>query len=79
MPFSEPDGGFGRGPIEVMVLLERFGRGIVVEPYITAVLLAGRSLALAGDRAQKERYLAPLIDGTKLAAFASAEPASRSR
>ena len=77
VPFSEEDGGFGGGPIEVMVLMERFGRGIVVEPYITGVLLAGRAIALAGDRAQKERWLAAIIDGSKLAAFASAEPGSR--
>lgn len=77
VPFSEEDGGFGGGPIEVMVLMERFGRGIVVEPYITGVLLAGRAIALAGDRAQKEKWLAAIIDGSKLAAFASAEPGSR--
>ena len=77
VPFAEEDGGFGGGPIEVMVLMERFGRGIVVEPYITCVLLAGRAIALAGDRAQKERWLAAIIDGSKLAAFASAEPGSR--
>ena len=77
VPFSEEDGGFGGGPIEVMVIMERFGRAIVVEPYITGVILAGRSIALAGNRAQKERWLAPIIDGSKLAAFASAEPNSR--
>ena len=77
VPFAEEDGGFGGGPIEVTVLMERFGRGLVIEPYITGVLLAGRSIALAGDRGQKERWLSPIIDGTKVAAFASTEPSSR--
>ena len=33
VPFSEADGGFDGGPIEMMVVMERLGRGLIVEPY----------------------------------------------
>ncbi|MGH8168013.1 MAG: acyl-CoA dehydrogenase family protein, partial [Woeseiaceae bacterium] len=34
IPFDEVDGGLGGGPVELMLLMEQFGRGLVVEPYI---------------------------------------------
>ncbi|GIS22610.1 MAG: hypothetical protein CM15mP123_05120 [Gammaproteobacteria bacterium] len=40
MPFSESDGGFNGGPIDLMVIMESLGRGLVVEPYIPNVVLA---------------------------------------
>jgi pimeloyl-CoA dehydrogenase small subunit len=77
VPFSEADGGIGGGPIEIMLLMEQFGRGIVVEPYVPTVLLAGGLLRLAGKSQQKERHLPGIIDGTVQAAFAFAEPQGR--
>ena len=41
VPFSEEDGGFDGGPTEMMVVMERLGRGLVVEPYLANVVLAG--------------------------------------
>ena len=58
VPFAEADGGFGGGPIETMLIMEQFGRGLVVEPFVPTVVLVGGMLRLAGNRAQKEKYLA---------------------
>ena len=77
VPFAESDGGFGGGPIEVMLLMERFGRGLVTEPYLSTVLLAGRAIALAGSAAQKERWLTRIVAGSLFGAYAVAEPQSR--
>lgn len=77
VPFAEEDGGFGGGSTEVMLLMERFGRGLVVEPYLGTVLLAGRAIALAGSRTQKERWLTRIVEGSLLAAYAVTEPQSR--
>jgi pimeloyl-CoA dehydrogenase small subunit len=77
VPFSEEDGGFGGGAVELMLVMEQIGRGLVVEPYLPSVVLAGRLLEHAGSAAQKETYLAGIIDGSKLGAFAFAEPQSR--
>ena len=41
IPFAEADGGLGGDPVAVMALMERFGRGLVVEPYASSVLLGG--------------------------------------
>ncbi len=77
IPFAEDDGGFGGGPIELMLIMEQIGRGLVVEPYLPTVVLAGGALRRAGSAAQKEQYLAGIIDGSKLGAFAFAEPQGR--
>ena len=53
LPFSEEDGGFGGTAVETMILLEEFGKGLVVEPYITAVLQAGGLIAKGGTAEQK--------------------------
>jgi len=77
VPFSEEVGGFGSGAVELMLVMEQIGRGLVVEPYLPSVVLAGGLLKHAGSAAQKETYLAGIIDGSKLGAFAFAEPQSR--
>jgi alkylation response protein AidB-like acyl-CoA dehydrogenase len=77
IPFAEADGGFGGGPIETMLIMEQFGRGLVVEPFVPTVILAGGMIRIAGNRAQKEKYLARIVDGSLQGAFAFAEPQGR--
>ena len=77
VPFAEADGGFGGGPIETMLIMEQFGRGLVVEPFVPTVVLVGGMLRTAGNRAQKEKYLSHIVDGTLQGAFAFAEPQGR--
>ena len=76
-PFGEDDGGFGGGPVEAMIVMEEFGRGLVVEPYVPSVVCAGGFLKHGGSDAQREEFLAPLIAGEKVFAFAWAEPKGR--
>lgn len=77
MPFSEDDGGLGGGPVELMLMMRQFGRGLVVEPFLPTVVLAGGVLRRAATSIQKERWLAPLIAGDLQAALAFAEPHGR--
>ena len=77
VPFSEEDGGFGGGPIDIMLMMEQFGRGLVVEPYLPNVVLAGGVLRRLATPEQKEKWLTPLIEGSKQAAFAFTEPQAR--
>ncbi len=72
--FSEDDGGFGGAGFDVSVVFECLGRGLVVEPFLGA-LLAGSAIAKAGSPAQKE-LLASIIDGSQVAAWAHEEPQS---
>ncbi|HLU06327.1 MAG TPA: acyl-CoA dehydrogenase family protein [Woeseiaceae bacterium] len=77
VPFDEEDGGLGGGPVELMLMMEQFGRGLIVEPFLPTVVLAGGVLRRAANTAQKERWLLPLIAGELQAALAFAEPQSR--
>jgi alkylation response protein AidB-like acyl-CoA dehydrogenase len=77
LPFSEDAGGFGGGPIETMIMMEQFGRGLVVEPYLSTVLLAGKLIELGGTSAQIESILSEIIAGSKLGSFAFVEPQAR--
>ena len=70
--FPEADGGFGGAGFDVAVVFEALGSGLVVEPFLGA-LVVGRALGLAGSAAQKE-HIASLIDGSAVAALAHEEP-----
>ena len=77
LPFPEPMGGFGGGPIETMIVMEAFGRGLVVEPYFPTVILAGGLLRRAAN-AEVLGVLVPQITaGTMKLAFAHVERHSR--
>ncbi|MEO0575619.1 MAG: acyl-CoA dehydrogenase family protein [Pseudomonadota bacterium] len=77
VPFSESDGGLDGGAVELMLLMEEFGKGLVIEPYLPSIIMAGGAIKRLADDAQKESWLHPLIDGSKSAALAYAEPQSR--
>ena len=77
LTFDEDSGGFGGGGIEQMIIMEAFGRGLVVEPYVPTVLIAGRLLERAGSQAQKEANLSALIEGQLLLSLAHEEPQAR--
>lgn len=77
VPFDEADGGLGGGPVELMLMMEQFGRGLVVEPFLPTIVLAGGVLKRTANATQKEQWLAPLIGGDLQAALAFAEPQSR--
>jgi len=77
MPFSEEDGGFGGGAIDAMVVMEEFGKGLVVEPFVPTVVCAGGFLKHAGTAAQKEEHIGGIVSGERIFAFAYAEPKGR--
>ena len=72
--FTEADGGFGGAGFDIAVVFEALGRGLVVEPFLGA-LMVGRALAAAGTPAQKA-LIANLVDGSTVAALAHDEPGS---
>ena len=74
LPFSEQDGGFGAGGVETMLVMEAFGRGLVIEPYLSTVVLCGTALKLAATQAQKATRVDGIIGGRHLMALAHNEP-----
>ncbi|MEM8766080.1 MAG: acyl-CoA dehydrogenase family protein [Pseudomonadota bacterium] len=77
VPFPEADGGFGGSAVDTMILMEQFGKGLVVEPFLASLVLAGGALRHGGNEAQKGEWLAPLIAGSKQSSLAFAEPQGR--
>ncbi len=77
VPFSEEDGGFNGDQVDIMVMMQCFGRGLVVEPFLANVVLAGGVLKRTADAGQKEKWLQPLIGGELHATLAFTEPQAR--
>ncbi len=77
LPFSEALGGFGGTAVETMILMEEFGKGLVVEPYVSTVIMAGSVIEAGGTSTHKEGVLAEIMAGSKLASLAYVEPQAR--
>lgn len=77
LPFSEEFDGADMGFSEVAVVMEEFGRALVLEPYLSTVVLGGGLVDAAGTTEQKQAILPGVVSGEKLLAFAGYEPAGR--
>ena len=77
LPFAEEDGGIGGGAVETMIVMEAFGRGLALEPYLATVVLGGGFLRLGGSAAQRAALIPRVADGSLLMAFAQVERNSR--
>ncbi|MDB5434154.1 MAG: acyl-CoA dehydrogenase [Phenylobacterium sp.] len=75
-PFSEELGGLGGGPVENMIVMEEFGKALVVEPYLSTVVIGGGFLKHSGHP-QAEALIGQIIAGEAIFAFAYAEPQGR--
>jgi alkylation response protein AidB-like acyl-CoA dehydrogenase len=76
-PISEECGGLGGGVIATMVIMEAFGRHLVVEPYFETVVLAGGLIEALGSDAQRRELLAAIVSGKTIWAPALLEAGSR--
>ena len=75
-PFSEELGGLGGGATENMIVLEEFGKALVVEPYLGTVVIGGGFLKHSGHPGAGE-LIGKIIEGAATFAFAYAEPQGR--
>jgi len=74
MTFSEEFGGLGGSLVDSMIMLEEFGKGLVVEPFMSTVILFGAAVELAGSQEQKRAIIPAIIEGNLIGTFAYAEP-----
>jgi pimeloyl-CoA dehydrogenase small subunit len=77
LPFGEEYGGFGGGAQEVMLVMQAFGRALVVEPFLATVVLAGAAIRTAGTADQKQALLPAIAEGNLRLSFAHGERQAR--
>ncbi|MBA4602922.1 acyl-CoA dehydrogenase [Thermoactinomyces mirandus] len=80
IPFPEEDGGVGADFLSYVITVEELSRvcaatGVTLSAHIS---LAGWPIYKFGSPDQKERFLRPLAEGSKLGAFGLTEPGSGS-
>jgi alkylation response protein AidB-like acyl-CoA dehydrogenase len=76
-PFHESNGGLGGGPLATMIIMQEFGRHLVVEPFFETVVLAGGLIEDIGSGGQREEFLPDIMAGESIWALAWAEGRSR--
>ncbi|MCB1693684.1 MAG: acyl-CoA dehydrogenase family protein [Pseudomonadales bacterium] len=77
LPLPEDAGGFGGTAIETMILMEEFGKGLVLEPYVPSIVLGANCIAMSGNASAIDDVLPGILAGEKLAALAWVEPGAR--
>jgi alkylation response protein AidB-like acyl-CoA dehydrogenase len=77
LPFAEQHGGLGGDLVDIITVMEAFGRVLVAEPVLNEIMLAGRLLESGGTPAQIADWLPRLTAGTAHLALAHAEHGTR--
>ena len=77
VPFSEDHGGLGGTAVDSMVVMEQFGKGLVVEPFMPSILLSGNLISKLANESQANEIIPKIIEGESRYVFAYAEPQSR--
>jgi pimeloyl-CoA dehydrogenase small subunit len=77
LPFEETLGGFGGGAVETAIVMDAFGRGLVLEPYFATVILGGGLLRRTAPPALLGTLAPKVASGKLKLAFAHVERHSR--
>jgi pimeloyl-CoA dehydrogenase small subunit len=77
LSFPEDHGGIGLGPVDTMILMEEFGKGLVAEPYLATVILGAGAIQHGGSSDQKNAILPEVAEGKLKLALGFAERQSR--
>jgi len=76
VPVPEAQGGFGANGVDLLVVMEELGRGLVIEPYFATAVLGAAMLRFGGG-AQADALLPQVADGSLKLACALTEKQSR--
>ncbi|MFL2654313.1 MAG: acyl-CoA dehydrogenase family protein [Alphaproteobacteria bacterium] len=77
LSMPEEYGGWGGNLVDLSVLFEEIGRGLIVEPFLSTSVLGGSLINYNGSENQKKSIIPDLINGKLLLAFAFTERHSR--
>lgn len=77
LPFKDAYGGLDGSPVDHYLVMRALGRGLVLEPYLSSIILCGGLVQELGTEAQKTELLGALTGGEMKLALAHYEPGAR--
>jgi len=77
VPFTEEDGGFGGSAVDLIVMMEEFGKANLVEPFTATAVLGGGLIAELAEGTRKTELIEQVVTGSLQLACAYAESGSR--
>ena len=77
LPFPEEFGGLGGNSVDVMLVMEMAGRGLLLEPYLSSVVMGGGLIRDAGSLSLKQQMLPRIGAGEIKVALACHEATGR--
>src|ERR1700692_2378588 len=77
LPFPEEFGGLGGNAVDIMLVMEQFGQGLLLEPYLSTVVTCGGLIRDAASEPMKQKLLPEIAAGTTKLSLAAYEAAGR--
>jgi alkylation response protein AidB-like acyl-CoA dehydrogenase len=77
VPFEEADGGFGGSAVDMTVMMEEFGKAMLVEPYSPTAIVAGRLISELGKGELRTQLLTQIMEGNLQVSLAHNEASGR--
>ena len=77
LPFPEELGGLGGNAVDIMLVMEQFGQGLLLEPFLSTVVTCGGLLRDAAADALKQKLVPQIAAGKLKLALAAYEAAGR--
>jgi alkylation response protein AidB-like acyl-CoA dehydrogenase len=77
LPFPEELGGLGGSAVDVMLVMEQFGQGLLLEPYLSSVVMCGGLIRDAAPGPMQQKLLPQIAAGTAKLSLAAYESAGR--
>jgi alkylation response protein AidB-like acyl-CoA dehydrogenase len=77
LPFPEEFGGLGGNAVDVMAVMELVGEGLLLEPYLSTVVLCGGLIRDSGSKSVQTALLPQIMAGRLQIALAPYEAAGR--
>ncbi len=77
LPFPEELGGLGGNAVDIMLVMEQFGQGLLLEPYLSTVVICGALIRDAAVDSVKQKLLPDIAAGRLKISLAAYEAAGR--
>lgn len=77
VPFSEAVGGFGGSAVDLILMMDEFGKAMLVEPFVPTTVIGGGLISALGSEEQKAEFIPQVMEGNLQLACAYAETGSR--